>query len=1196
MSDAIKDEVAQPVLQARRRSPSWWAYGFAIVATGAALLARLALTSWMGDRPVLILFVIPIVLSAYAGGLGPGLLATVLSALATDYFVLPPAHSFLFKQPADTVIWLILVLAGVLISVLSGALHRSRNGSESEPADVELASTERKVGVGFAFALACLGVVGVVSYLSVIRLNENAAWVEHTHEVLSRLDLLLAAVTDAETAGRGYVITGDDSYLEPYKQSTEIVDLQARRLRELTADNRAQQLRLDSVVPLVTGRLAELHAVIELRKNQGFAAAQSEILTGKGKRFHDQIRDLIGRMNDMEMSLLKEREQRAERSAAIAQAVIIGGGFLACGVVGLALLAIRRDFAGRSRAERALRDARDELEVRVQQRTAELALNHERTRAIFETALDGIVTMDHEGRIREFNAAAEGIFGYRRGDVIGRPLAEVIIPAALRERHCAGLARYLATGEAPVLGKRIELPALRADGSEVTVELSINRMPGDGPASFAGFVRDITERQRAAETNARLASIVQYSDDAIVSKNLDGIITSWNPGAERLFGYPAEEALGKPIAMLIPPDRSGEEPAILARIARGVTTDHFETVRIRKDGRKIDVSVTISPIRDGQGRIVGASKIARDITERKLAEAKVQAQLARLNLLQQITRAIGERQDIRSIFQVVIRTLEEHLPVDFCCVCLYDPAEKCLIVTSVGLRSEALAMELAMTEHARIEIDENGLSRCVRGRLVYDPDIGQIPFPFPQRLARGGLSSMVAAPLLVESKVFGVLIAARQQARSFSSGECEFLRQASEHVALATHQAQLYGALQQAYEDLRQTQRALMQQERLLALGQMASGIAHDINNAISPVSLYTESLLDTEPGLSPRTRSHLETIQRAIGDVAKTVARMREFYRPREPQLMLVPVDMNHIVQQVVDLTRAHWSDMAQQRGIAIEMRTELGAELPEIMGADNEIREALTNLIFNAVDAMPGGGPLTLRTRVAQVKGLHPEEPVVHKFVQVEVIDTGIGMDEDTRRRCLEPFFTTKGERGTGLGLAMVYGTVQRHSADIEIESEVGKGTTVRLSFAIPTAPAVGTTMPITPSAAPSLRILVVDDDPLVLKSLRDTLEADGHDVTTADGGQAGIDAFLAAQAQSNPFPVVITDLGMPHVDGRRVSNAVKTAAAETIVLLLTGWGQRLVADGDIPPHVDHVLSKPPKLRELREALVRCLDAQVS
>jgi CheY-like chemotaxis protein len=379
----------------------------------------------------------------------------------------------------------------------------------------------------------------------------------------------------------------------------------------------------------------------------------------------------------------------------------------------------------------------------------------------------------------------------------------------------------------------------------------------------------------------------------------------------------------------------------------------------------------------------------------------------------------------------------------------------------------------------------------------------------------------------------------------------------------------------------------VIQQERLSALGQMASGIAHDINNAISPVAIYTESLLERERGLSPDARGQLETIQRAIDDVAQTVARMRELHRPRESQVTLALMDINVAVKQAADLTRARWSDMAHQRGISIEMRIELAPSLPSILGADNEIREALTNLIFNAVDAMPEGGLLILRTRFAHLTGV----------VQLEVIDTGVGMDEETRQRCLEPFFSTKGERGTGLGLAMVYGTVQRHSADIEIESAVGKGTTMRLSFAVPVtqtvnAAAVSTMV----NAPPPLRILIVDDDPLVLKSLRDALEGDRHSITTADGGQAGIDAFLAARREGNPFPVVITDLGMPHVDGRKVSNAVKAAAPGTIVLLLTGWGQRMIADGDVPAHVDRVLSKPPKLRDLREALGRCWEARVA
>jgi len=488
------------------------------------------------------------------------------------------------------------------------------------PADRDLAATERKVGIGFAFALVCLGVIGVVSYLSIVSLSEDAAWVEHTHEVLSRLDLLLAAVTDSETAERGYAITGDESYLEPYRQAAQVVDVQASRLRELTADNRTQQRRLDSVLPLVSDRLADLRAVINLRRTQGFAAAQGEILTGKGKRFHDQIRSLINEMKGTETSLLKERQRLAGRSTAITRAVIVGGGLLACGLVGVALWVIRRDFAGRTRAERALRDAKDQLEVRVQERTADLALSHERMRAIVDTALDGIVTMDHEGRVAEFNPAAEGIFGYRRREVIGRPLAEVIIPPALRHRHRDGLARYLATGAAAILGKRIELTGLRADGSEVAVEVSINRTPGDGPPSFAGFVRDITEREKAVAMNARLASIVESSDDAIVSKNLDGIITSWNPGAEKLYGWPADEIIGKNVLLLVTPERQSEITDILNRLRQGVAIEHHETQRVRKDGSPIDVSVSIAPLFDGAGRTIGAASIVRDITARKLTD------------------------------------------------------------------------------------------------------------------------------------------------------------------------------------------------------------------------------------------------------------------------------------------------------------------------------------------------------------------------------------------------------------------------------------------------------------------------------------------------------------------------------------------------------------------------------------------------
>jgi len=317
----------------------------------------------------------------------------------------------------------------------------------------------------------------------------------------------------------------------------------------------------------------------------------------------------------------------------------------------------------------------------------------------------------------------------------------------------------------------------------------------------------------------------------------------------------------------------------------------------------------------------------------------------------------------------------------------------------------------------------------------------------------------------------------------------------------------------------------------------------------------------------------------------------MREFSRSRDVEFVPVVVKLGRVVTQVVTLTRARWLNMPQERGVVIEVETSVPDDLPPVLGSDSEIRDALTNLVLNAADATPNGGTLTLRAyAVCEGPGAAAGEnaPQLPTHVRVEVSDTGVGMDEETRRKCMEPFFTTKGERGTGLGLAMVYGTIQRHSGEIEITSELQKGTTVSLILPAARADASADGKQIeVRRPARGLRILVVDDDLLLLKSLRDTLEADGHQVVVADGGQAGIDAFVAAKARGEPFTVVLSDLGMPHVDGRKVASVIKSASPDTPVVLVTGWGQQMHAEKDMPSHVDRVLSKPPRLSELREAL---------
>lgn len=566
-----------------------------------------------------------------------------------------------------------------------------------------------------------------------------------------------------------------------------------------------------------------------------------------------------------------------------------------------------------------------------------------------------------------------------------------------------------------------------------------------------------------------------------------------------------------------------------------------------------------------------------EITERMQAEARLQAQLGRLDLLQRITRAIGERQDLQSIFRVVTQSLEDNLRIDFSCIGLYNWASGTITACTAGGRSQLYNLGAVITDQDLAALDKEHLQPLLQQQFVSIPDTSALDSFLAKRMATLGLHSLVIMPLPVDGRIFALLFTARQQKHSFSSGDCEFLRQLCDHVALAAHQAQLYESLQQAYEDLRRTQDIAMQQERLQALGQLAGGIAHDINNSISPVTLYLSLILEQEPNLSDQMRDFLLTIQQAVTDVARTVSRMREFSRKPEPQTSLKPVPLNQLVKQILELTRAKWKDMPEERGIALHLKTELASELPDILGAENEIRDGIINLVLNAVDAMPEGGTLSIRTYVTRSMA----------DVCLEVSDTGIGMDEETRQHCLDPFFSTKGERGTGLGLAMVYGMIQRHKAQIEVESEPGRGTTMRLIFPVP---ATITALPerhAPVAKARPLRILVVDDDSRLLRSLRDILETDGHSVSICEGGQVGIEEFRTKLDGPEPFEIVITDLGMPNVDGRKVAAAVKAASQKTPVILLTGWGQRLIADHEIPPNVDRLLSKPPDLRELRTAL---------
>lgn len=387
--------------------------------------------------------------------------------------------------------------------------------------------------------------------------------------------------------------------------------------------------------------------------------------------------------------------------------------------------------------------------------------------------------------------------------------------------------------------------------------------------------------------------------------------------------------------------------------------------------------------------------------------------------------------------------------------------------------------------------------------------------------------------------------------------------------------------LEAALVDVQRTQEQIVQHERLHAMGEMAAGLAHDFNNALSLILGFAELLLVRPQDLERRELvvARLQAIHSAATSAADLVRRLRAFSRSHaaaEPQSR---VDLRELAQGVARLTQPRWQEQAQTRGVRILLETDL-VPVPPIRGNAAELGDVLTNLIFNAVDALPNGGTISVRTRTEG------------DAVLVAVQDSGVGMSPEVRRRCLEPFYTTKGERGTGLGLAVAVGVLHRHHGTLRIDSAPGHGTTVSLCLPVasdlPPEP-VGTA---DVALTRPLRILVADDDAWMRQLLQDYLTGDGHAVVLAADGASAWETFQregarGGDAETGGFDLVLTDVAMPGLGGPELAQLIKGRAPPTPVVLLTGFGDVLQGTGTVPPEIDGVLSKPVSLGDLRRGL---------
>jgi signal transduction histidine kinase len=547
--------------------------------------------------------------------------------------------------------------------------------------------------------------------------------------------------------------------------------------------------------------------------------------------------------------------------------------------------------------------------------------------------------------------------------------------------------------------------------------------------------------------------------------------------------------------------------------------------------------------------------------------AETQRRLAELSALFEVSRSLRGAARLEELLSLILDKTIEVMRADAGDIYLLDRAQGDLVCRAASERLKRL-------HSIRLQPGE-GITGYVMetGQPYRSPDLlGDARFPARPELRAifQGLHSNVCVPLKTAEAVIGAMHISSLTPRTFTDDEVRLLTAIADMAASAIQRASLIENLQDAYWRLQVAQVEAVKAERLRALGQMASGVVHDFNNLITPILGYINLALD-DPSLPPRAQADLEQARRGVQSAAQVIARLREFYRSRDEGALCWPVDLNQVVQQTLDLTRPRWKDIPQQRGVAIEVVTEL-ALLPRLPGEASELRELLTNLIFNAVDAMPQGGALTMRTAVEG------------EWAILQVSDTGIGMNQNVQAHLFEPFFTTKGEGGTGLGLAIVYGIVQRHWGRIEVASAPGQGSTFTVHL-----PLQGEMVPSQPAevalpSLPSLSVLYIDDDEAVREVVRRMLRTFEHRVTPAASGAEGL-----AMLEAGGFDVVITDLGMPGMSGTEVAWRVKAQAPWLPVILLTGWGEMAVEGSAVRTSVDATVGKPVTAEALQRALAQ-------
>ncbi len=944
----------------------------------------------------------------------------------------------------------------------------------------------------------------------------------------------------------------------------------------------------------------------------------------------------------------------------------------------------------------------------LQERFATLAQSENRLRVAFNMASEAhvLVHMD-TGQLIDVNDSFCAMFGFSHDELIGHTTHDLRMWGDPADR--VNILAALAEGQGKLYNR--ETVARRRTGETFPVLYSATVLANTQPPLMHVILRDIEEqsklereRKRSDAFRSRLIAIIESSEDAIISKSLDGIIVSWNRGAEKLFGYSATEVVGKSILLLFPAERVDEEQDIRARINRGMIIKNLDTVRVTKDGRRINVSVTISPLRDSDGNIIGASKIVRDITELRQSEERIY-QLNRVYaMLSEINQLIVRERDMAVLLDMVCKMAIEKGQF----IAAYIDAQQGLRDLLGPIPAEGFGKCLGIG-CSQPKNDCSFISRVWKTgqyQVCNDVEADVNMVPCCAALVQAGCYACAAFPLKVDHVTIGVLMFYAREKNVFDAEELRLLSELSEDIsfALSVHRQEVERRLaesqwresearfqqvveniqevfwmtdidktqvlyvspafekiwgyaceslykdpslwlksihrdeqervSQAFVTLQKTGRysevyrivradgaerwihdqafivtspsdhiqrivgtaeditdrrgleeQLRQAQKMEAVGQLAGGVAHDFNNILAAIMMQTQ-FMEEAPALTPEVADGLQEILTSTRRAANLTRQLLLFSRKQVMQPR--NLDLNEIVTNIAKM-------LQRLIGATIQLRLNLHPAALIAFADPGMIDQVVMNLVVNARDAMPRGGLLRIETRAVDVSpAMIPggEDAVPGHYVGFNVVDTGVGIPPENIAKIFEPFFTTKEVgKGTGLGLATVFGIVRQHRGFVKVSSVVGEGTTFSVYLPAAQNPVQVNAKDREQRQGGSETILLVEDDDTLRTVTRSVLVQQGYKVFEAVNG---VEAVKIWELHQDEIALLLTDLVMPAgLSGMDVAKRLRQDRPSLKIIFVSGYSADLAGKPLDLKLGENFLQKPFDAHVLLAVIRQNLDA---